>query len=157
MLVSACSRVSSRTFVATRPAKGNPIVAEHARVYAALPGWRLQHANPSCFKQIPKWNPKRETHHASNPDNTPDILAQHGRSIMCHVTIHLPTRKFARMQQSLHTEHAPTTHVIPNCPLKHPAADAWHVWIHASMAGTMVSDVSSQMGIPYSKQIDDFV
>mgnify|MGYP006877421646 CR=1 FL=1 len=86
MLVSACSRVSSRTFVARRPAKESPIVAEHARVYAAVPGWRLQHANPSCFKQIPKWNPKMETQHASNPENTSGTLAQHGRPITCHVT-----------------------------------------------------------------------
>ena len=41
--------------------KQNQIVAEHARVYAALPGWRHRHATPNCFKQIPKM----ETRNAS--------------------------------------------------------------------------------------------
>ncbi|EDU46498.1 tubulin-folding cofactor B [Pyrenophora tritici-repentis Pt-1C-BFP] len=44
-----------------------------------------------------------------------------------------------------------------NCPFQHAAADPWHPWIQTSMASTMASDVSSQIGLPYLKQIDNFV
>ena len=91
-----------------------------------------------------------------NSGNPYHALAEQGRVHRVSFDLYQPA-EYARQQQSLHTEHPPTTHITANCPFKHPAADPWHLSIQAFMAGTMATDVSSQMGIPYSKQIDNFV